>query len=374
MSDKHLHIISFNIPYPPNYGGIIDVFYKLKALHAKGIKIHLHCFEYDRENATELKNYCESVNYYKRRTGIISALSSRPYIVSSRRSEELIRNLLMDDHPILFEGLHSCFYLDDPRLHGRKLIYRESNIEHDYYYNLFKAEKQFFRKLYFLKASIKLRLYEKVLQHATMMLVVSTKDQEYLKNRFHSGHVHFLPSFHGNDEIACKTGRGGYALYHGNLSVAENYHAATFLIKDVFDDINMDLVIAGLNPPAHLKKAARNNTHVRIIENPADEELFGLIRDAHVNILVTFQATGLKLKLLNTLYNGRFVLVNEAMLNGTGLDELCIIGDDSLHLKKHLNDLAKTTFGQDQVDLRSAVLKGNYSNEANADRLIHYIF
>ena len=38
--EKHLHIISFDVPYPANYGGVIDVFYKLKALHAEGIKIH----------------------------------------------------------------------------------------------------------------------------------------------------------------------------------------------------------------------------------------------------------------------------------------------------------------------------------------------
>ena len=46
MPDKHLHIVSFDIPYPPNYGGVIDVYYKLKALHRKGVKIILHCFEY----------------------------------------------------------------------------------------------------------------------------------------------------------------------------------------------------------------------------------------------------------------------------------------------------------------------------------------
>ena len=46
MPDKHLHIISFDIPYPPNYGGVIDVYYKIRTLHKLGIKIHLHCFEY----------------------------------------------------------------------------------------------------------------------------------------------------------------------------------------------------------------------------------------------------------------------------------------------------------------------------------------
>ena len=91
MPEKHLHIISFDIPYPPNYGGVIDVFYKIKALHSAGIKIHLHCIEYPgRDRTTELNKYCHSVNYYRRKTGLFSALSQKPYIVSSRKSKELI--------------------------------------------------------------------------------------------------------------------------------------------------------------------------------------------------------------------------------------------------------------------------------------------
>ena len=54
MQNKHLHIISFDVPYPANYGGVIDVFYKIKALHAKCVKIHLHCFEYGRAEARVL--------------------------------------------------------------------------------------------------------------------------------------------------------------------------------------------------------------------------------------------------------------------------------------------------------------------------------
>ena len=35
--DQHLHIISFDIPWPPNYGGVIDVFYKIKTLSEAGV-------------------------------------------------------------------------------------------------------------------------------------------------------------------------------------------------------------------------------------------------------------------------------------------------------------------------------------------------
>ena len=58
-SEKNLNLISFDVPYPPDYGGVIDVFYKIKALYALGIRVHLHCFEYGRKGADELKEICE---------------------------------------------------------------------------------------------------------------------------------------------------------------------------------------------------------------------------------------------------------------------------------------------------------------------------
>ena len=110
-SDKHLHIVSFDIPYPANYGGVIDVFFRIKALSERGVKIHLHCFEYGREHSEYLESFCYSVNYYKRDTKLTKIFSSLPYIVCSRNSEELLNNLKKDDYPILLEGLHCCMLL-----------------------------------------------------------------------------------------------------------------------------------------------------------------------------------------------------------------------------------------------------------------------
>jgi hypothetical protein len=52
--DKHLHIVCLDIPYPADYGGVVDLFYKIKSLHQLGVKIHLHCFTKDREPQDEL--------------------------------------------------------------------------------------------------------------------------------------------------------------------------------------------------------------------------------------------------------------------------------------------------------------------------------
>ncbi len=374
MPDKHLHIISFNIPYPANYGGVIDVYYKIRALHKLGIKVHLHCFKYDRDGNGMLASVCHKVYYYKRRTSPLAALGIKPYIVASRRSEQLFNNLLQDDYPILFEGLHSCYYIDHPKLKDRTKIYRESNIEHDYYYNLAKAERNLLKKTYFFIASIKLKHYQKVLEHAQLMLTVSKADTKYLQAHFPHKKVIHLPSFHPSDDFNVLTGKGNYALYHGNLSVPENTVAAEFLAKEVFYESKIPLVVAGLNPPESLKRIANNGGNMKLVANPGDEEMFDLIRNAQVNVLVTFQGTGLKLKLLNTLYNGRHVIVNKTILNGTGLDALCTVRETAEEIGRSAAELFDKEFDTAELQHRSNLLNSNYSNKVNAERLIEYIF
>ena len=285
-----------------------------------------------------------------------------------------MKNLLKDDAPILFEGLHSCYHIDDRGIKDRLKIYRESNIEHRYYYNLFKVDKKVVKKLYFFVESLKLRLYQNILKHSDLMLVVSREDTDYLKEHFPDIKVNYLPSFHANDKIESLIGFGDYALYNGNIEVPENAHAVQWLINEVFATTDIKLKVAGMNPPEYIRKLASEYPNVEIIANPDDKKMFDLIKNAQVNILVTFQATGLKLKLLNTLYNGRFCLVNDKMLNGTGLEELCKIGNTPEELRKKLPELFKVEFDKNQIDLRNNILNLNFSNSKNAEKLIELVY
>ena len=373
MPDLHLHIISFDIPYPANYGGVIDVYYKIKVMHAAGVKVHLHCFEYHREPAPELNNLCETVNYYPRKTGLLAALSWKPYIVFGRRSDALLHNLCQDDFPIIFEGLHSCYYLSHPLLQNRVKIYRESNIEHHYYFHLSKVEKNFLKKAYFVFSGLKLRAFQKILAHSSLLLTVSKEDQKYLQTRFPENDVEYLPSFHHDDDVNTVPGKGNFALYHGNLSVGENFRAAEHLICHVFRGSSVRLIIAGLNPPVELVKLAGKHANVTLIANPTDDEMFRLIRDSQVNILITFQATGLKLKLLNALFNGRFCLVNPEMIAGTELGDLCEIGCNDEELKQKVEALMHCSFSADHFNYRREKLLKWHSNEGNCRTLINFI-
>ena len=179
----NLHIVTLNIPFPPDYGGMIDTYYRIRALHKLGVLIHLHCFEYGRQHSKELESLCETTSYYPRRSGLLRQFSTTPYIVSSRKSTILLDSLIRNDYPILFDGLHTTFYINHPALLDRKKFVRIHNIEHNYYKSLAKNESNLLKKEYFRLESAKLQHYERVLEKADCIFPISEKEQEYFKNR-----------------------------------------------------------------------------------------------------------------------------------------------------------------------------------------------
>ena len=370
MTENHLHIIAFDVPYPANYGGVIDVFYRVKALSEAGVKVHLHCFEYGR-GEQEILNRCHEVKYYKRDTSFGKQLSLTPFIVNSRKSEALVLDLLKDDYPILCEGLHTTAVLLDKRLRNRKVFVRAHNVEHDYYNGLAEVERCGWKRLFYHVEAWKLRRYEPVLKNAAGIFAISQKDADYFKQYYNN--VTLVPGFSATDSVCSETGRGEYVLYHGNLSVRENEDAAKWLIENVFAELDLHCIVSGLNPSDKLKKLVDTYTNVTLMANPDDAEMIDLLRQAQVNILVTNQPTGLKLKLLNALYNGRFCLVNSDMVKGTSLDTLCVVADEPKQMIAEIKRLMEEDFTEDDIEERDAQMRQLYDNEANALKIVEAI-
>jgi hypothetical protein len=369
-----LNIISFDVPFPANYGGVIDVFYKIKHLHEKGVKIHFHCFEYGREHSAELENFCEKVYYYPRKTGILNNFSSLPYTVKSRISDELEKNLTANEFPILFEVLHTCYLLDSPKLKNRLKIFRHSNIEHDYYLQLAASEKNLLKKFYLKMEADKLKKFETVLHHANLILAVSQTDLAYFRTNYPKVRSEYLPSFHPNKEMTVTSGKGNYILYHGKLSVSENYEAVEWLIKNVFSKIKFPVKIAGLDPPAFLKSLCSKYRHIELLASPSTNEMNELIQDAQVHVLYTAQATGLKLKLLNVIHAGRFVVCNSKMLEGTDIrsSQSLAVSNTPEDFIKDIEACWSKSFSNELLEERKHQLT-TFSNEMNVDKLIGFL-
>jgi hypothetical protein len=372
LMDRNLNIIAMDIPLPANYGGVIDVYFKLKSLHALGVKVHLHVYEYGRSKDDDLLKVCESVSYYPRRTTRQYLLHRKPYIVASRNSDRLINALCRNDYPILFEGLHTCYYLDHERLKDRVKIVRSHNVEHDYYRSLASVERNVFKQIYFTREADKLERFENVLKHTTGIAAISKKDTEYLKTKF--SNVEQISAFHPHEEVEIAQGNGDFCLYHGSLDVGENNQAAMYLVEKVFSKCDHKLIIAGKKPSKELQNAVALKSNIELMTNLDTEGIHDLIRDAQINVLPTFQATGLKLKLLAALYSGRHCLVNTPMIENTGLEQVCRIEGKADSMISAINELMDVEMTESDKLARKETLDQGFGNSSNAERLYEMIF
>jgi hypothetical protein len=367
--NKRLDLVSFDIPYPPNYGGIIDVFYKIKELHKLGVKIYLHVFLFGHKTKqTELEKYCEQVFYYKRKSIFTSLFSKLPFRLKSRVNKHLTNNLKSIDTPILFEGLHTIYPLYKYNLNN--CFVRTHNIEHSYFFGLAKSEKNILKKLFFKLEGWKLKKFEKHLNKAKGIFTISPFEQNYFSNIYNNSY--YIPAFHEYIEIVNSSESERFILYHGDLRVADNIKAALFLI-DVYKKSPYKFVIASSIKAESVLEKIKKYDNIFLEEIPNKKDLDFLLNTAHINTLITFQKTGIKLKLLNTLYRGKHIIANSELIEDTGLESLCHLANTKKEILEKTAQLFNEQFSDTEVQKRSIKLK-QFNPIESAKKIVDIIF
>jgi glycosyltransferase involved in cell wall biosynthesis len=373
ITEKIVHIVALDVPWPADYGGRIEIFYKIKTLHKLGVKIHLHCFTPINMGShlpqDELKKYCLTITYYQRKKNSSSFSLHLPLIVKSRKNDRLINNLKKDDYPVLLEGIHCTYYLYNNELKNRKIIVRLHNAEFEYYKHLAKHENNFFKKIYFLHESKLLKKYEAAIAKKAVTLALSERDADLYQHLLGATQIGYMPAFTPYTLAMGKQGKGNYCLYHGNLTINENEEAATWLLQHVFNTLQIPFVIAGKKPSQKLIDLAHQHQHTCLVQNPTDKEMQDLISKAQVHILPSFNNTGIKLKLLNALFNGRHVVVNKQGVEGSGLEEACHIATNAASFKNMIEKLYHQSFTDDDIQLRQGLLQRKYNNNLSIKKV-----
>ncbi|MDB5211547.1 MAG: glycosyltransferase, partial [Sediminibacterium sp.] len=329
----------------------------------QGIQIHLHCFTYGRSEQPELNKYCVSVKYYERHTGHKGVSNTLPYIVSSRKNEKLLQDLLKDDHPILMEGIHSTCLLLDKRFSDRRCFVRLHNAEFQYYRDLCGSTSSLIKKMYYWMESKLLKVYEKKIANKAMFFGITEKDTAVYRDELYCKNICELPLFIPDWHVQCPEGMGAFCLYHGDLSVDANEKAAIWLLEKIFSKLNVPFVIMGKNPSEKLYTLAQENGHTCLVANPSEKELQDMISKAHIHVLPSYTTTGIKIKLVNVLFNGRHCVVNDATVAGNGLASACHIGTTANAFREIIAQLYHQPFTQDEIALRKQLLEGYFNNE-----------
>ena len=99
-----------------------------------------------------------------------------------------------------------------------------------------------------------------------------------------------------------------------------------------------------------------------------------LIKKAQLHTLPSFNNTGVKLKLLNALYNGKHCLVNKAAVQGAEINELCTIANTAEEFKLQVEKLFHQDFTEEEIQKRQKALQQIYNNKKNARQLIAWIY
>jgi glycosyltransferase involved in cell wall biosynthesis len=169
-------------------------------------------------------------------------------------------------------------------------------------------------------------------------------------------------------------GTGNFCLYHGNLGKTEHAHAANWLLKNVFNTLEIPFVIAGDNPSEKLEQAAHEKMHTCLVSNPSEKELQDLIKKAQINLLPSFIEqcnTGL---LFQSLAMGRHLLTNHRGACEMNIESTCHVAESNDEFMLMTEALFNQPFDATAHEARASFLNGKYNNEKSVNALIRMLY
>jgi hypothetical protein len=371
LKEKHLHIISFDNPYPPNYGGAIDVFYKIKALHQLGVKIYLHCFHRERNQVSEeLAAITTQVFLYPKKRNLRHLFSSKPFGVISRFDKKLIENINKIPAPILIEGLQSSMIIKYLDLKKQQVFLRLHNVESNFFAGMSRSETSFVKKILYTREAKKYRKYQEQISQFSHVFGLSHFECRFLEKQ--TNNWSYLPVFHGNKVNHTLSETGDFALYHGDLRLPDNKKAAEFAIS-VFKKIKTyKLIIASSAGKEFVENLITTAPNIEFVTLENQAHLEALFAKAHINMMVSFQQSGTKLKVINALHQSRFCLINKNMVDDERILNLCQIATTEEEFVNEIHRLRTKNYLDN--DKRKKVLSQVYNDSDNANAIISTIW
>lgn len=371
MNVLDLHIVAFDYPFPPSYGGLIDVYYKIIALDRAGLHIHLHAF-YEGEPPhvpDELKARLKTLYLYPRskKKQWYKMFYRLPFGVETRTDSRLLANLIEVEAPIFFEGLQTAYYAYHPALKNRAKYLRLHNLESNYYEGSAQSIPSLFKRWIYQLEAWKYKGMEEDFSLFDRVYTLSISEGLTVVRR--KGRATFVPPFTGFDKVADLSQFGEGVIYYGDLRLPDNQRAALHLIDLMAPITETTFTILADECPEAIQVALAAYPHMQFKQVIGIAALKQEWAKAHVHLLWSFQQSGTKLKALNALFCGRHVVMNTHLVDDPALRGLGYIVNDTEQARKIVRDLLKIPYLQ--AAHRAEILRKNYSDQDNAVRILN---
>ncbi len=326
-----LHLVCFDLPLPPLYGGTEEVDAKIRVFLELGVALHVHAFVWPKDmRSGKLPDWHKrvaSLRCYPRKW-LVGPYDTRPWAMVSRSSSQLIDNLASEPGSILVEGWQCADLLCAPALKNRAIWIRSHNIESNYYRMQAESAIGWARKIHYWLESWRWTLYERLLPqrlHSRQQNgILSICPAETLIWSSMKLSAHYVPAFVDLNSGQQSFNEGSeprpmevpYALYHGRLDIAENIRALRFLLSKVAITHAVPLVIAGSRIPDSLRKAVLFKSGCFLVDTPNSTEMQVWLRHAAVHCIPCYGMAGLRFKIIHAMMGGGHVLVSREGVQG----------------------------------------------------------
>jgi hypothetical protein len=339
------------------------------ALKDCGVSVRLHCFIYGVFDPQPiLKEVAAEVNYYPRVVWQALLPKGQPYIVASRKIPALLENLVKDQLPVLFEGIHTTAFV--PYLKSRKLFLRAHNVEHLYYEELARHTRGF-RSLIYQRESLLLKDYEsKMAKSFDMVFPISPTDADWFAGK--GVQTRLLPPFHGLQKVDILPGKGTYILYQGDLSLGINQEALLDLLYKLQSRSDIPIIAAGRAGNKNFEEKLSRFSNLKREPDVSQEKMIELIRHAQLILVHSLHGSGMKLKIFPALFHGRFVGATENSRTNTSLDATIhfYTPDQTIHVVQRLWD---KEFTLNDIQARTEVLHQQPTDRQKAEEILRYL-
>jgi len=323
-----LLVVAPDFPYPPNHGGRVDTWVRLRVLAQLGHTVDLLVTSKIMPNESEVsmvKNVVRNVWLLERHNRPWHLISTKPLQAVSRSSLAAVR--LSEQYDVTWlEGEYVEPVLNNPTLKSRRIFMRLHNDEYAYFRQLSSSTRNPLKWLYYKTEAQKFRGFSRRLYQKTDKLFFISIDE---LNNFTNQDPDLkaksvlLPAPLSKNRFDPPR-LGQYVLFVGSLFMPNNQEAILWYLQQVHPHIthrSYRLIIAGNSRGESLSwlhKAVTTHRNVQIFDSPPD--LDPLYAKSCIFINPMRLGAGVKLKTLEAIQNGLALVSTTKGAEGTGLE------------------------------------------------------
>ena len=372
--NRQLHIICNEIPKPFDTFQGNDLYWMIKSLQQEGIQPHLHVFQKDKFKSPVSVNSEQPTTYYEIKTGHCGFSFMAPFGISSYYDKQLISTLNQDKHPIIFHGIEATFNLSHVKIKDRKVFVRIMQSEN--------LNPQRGTKLSFINGNgrwydffaIRKSTYETRVIDRFPILVAHQDMKDKFDPQDKKLNINLIPNFIGIPTYLGEPGDGSFCLFHGNLDNSNTTKAAHWLLDNVFNKIDIPLVIAGSNPSKELEVASHRQLNTCLVANPTQNEKMELIKKAQVNILPGLINDLQKHEMMQSIIFGRHILSMEPSDSSSHFKKVIHFENDLDTITSKTKSLFESTFPEEEKNKRESFLQRNWLDASSTKKLIKMLY